>query len=96
MIQGENFDENVQLGIIDNEFEATLPIVDIDFAVVSEGDGVAVHVTLDRPAIGDVTVGATADLGAAAGADYETVFGTITIPEGQTPFKSKFPSLTTT
>ncbi|MBN2815584.1 MAG: hypothetical protein JXQ67_02810, partial [Campylobacterales bacterium] len=87
LIEGENFyAENLQPGIIDND-----PIVEVDFAIVSEDDGEAViTISLVDANKNPITSGEnitvtyqTADLSAKAGEDYTPITGTITIPAGQ-------------
>ncbi|WP_439105758.1 retention module-containing protein [Congregibacter sp.] len=93
-VEGENFfTENLQPGIIDNDPSVDLPLVDIDFVAVGEGDGVAIlTLSLDRPAVGDVSIDwSTASLGAIAGQDFEAVSGTAIILEGQTSVQISVP-----
>jgi VCBS repeat-containing protein len=90
-VEGDNvFTETLQPGIIDNDPSSTLPVVEVNFAIVSEQDGVATLtislVDTNQNTIttnSDVTVSyKTADLSAIAGQDYNAVEGTVTIPAG--------------
>ena len=82
------FTKNLQPGIIDNDpTENDLPVIGIDFVIVSEGDGEAVFtVSLsgdDPDRSSDITVDySMADLSATAGADYTAVSGTLTFAPG--------------
>ena len=96
LVEGENyFSELLKPGIIDDDPSTGLPIVEIDFAVVSEADGEAVlTVSLvdanknpwdltNNPISNDITFDyTTADLSALAGTDYTTVSGKGTIKAG--------------
>ncbi|MDA8962404.1 Ig-like domain-containing protein, partial [Congregibacter sp.] len=92
--EGENFfTENLQPGIIDNDPSSDLPRVDIDFVIVGEGDGEAIlTLSLDRPAVGDVSIDwSAAGLGAVVGEDFEGVSGTAVIVEGETSVQVRVP-----
>ncbi|KGE03119.1 retention module-containing protein [Pseudohaliea rubra] len=84
------FTENLQPGIIDNDPTGNdLPVIGIDFVIVSEGDGEAVFtfsLTDDDPArADDITVDySMADLSTTEGQDYTGVSGTLTFAPGVT------------
>ncbi len=94
LIEGENFyTENLQPGIIDNDPSTDLPIVEVDFAIVSESDGVATLTfslvdANKNPIINetgeDITVDFnTVDGNALAGQDYTVISGTAIISADQ-------------
>ena len=92
LIEGDNFySEQLQPGIIDNDPSNSGPVVEVDFAVVSESDNVATLtfslVDINKSLItssGDVTVNyTTADLNATAGQDYNSISGSSVIPAGK-------------
>jgi large repetitive protein len=91
-VEGENFyTEHLQAGIIDNDPSTDKPIVEIDFAIVSEDDGQAVLtvslVNPDKTArtfTEDVSISyATENLSALAGSDYTESTGTVIIRAGE-------------
>jgi VCBS repeat-containing protein len=103
LIEGANFyAENLQAGIRDNDpnsDQSGKPIVEVDFAIVSEADMEAVLTFTIVDANGDVIDPAlitepikvtykTADLSAEAGKDYDAVpEKTITIPAGTNSYQ---------
>ncbi|MFT7238521.1 MAG: gliding motility-associated-like protein, partial [Cyclobacteriaceae bacterium] len=92
LIEGDSFyAEHLQPGIIDNDPSDLEPVVEVDFAVVSEADNVAT-ITFSLVDInkGLITIAEdviinyeTAELGATAGQDFTAISGSVTIPAGK-------------
>ncbi|HFU74603.1 MAG TPA: hypothetical protein ENK65_03520, partial [Helicobacteraceae bacterium] len=84
---------NVDFNIHDNDVDDGTPLVAVDFAYVVEGMEYAeYHITLDKPAEGEVSINYyTADFGATAGEDYTPVSGTAVFSEGQTEVVVRVP-----
>ncbi|TFH70252.1 hypothetical protein E3V39_15360, partial [Gammaproteobacteria bacterium LSUCC0112] len=92
LVEGDKFyTERLQPGIIDNDPSTDKPIVEIDFAIVSEDDGEAVlTVSLVNPDktsrtfTEDVSISyATENLSALSGSDYVASTGTVVIRAGE-------------
>ena len=105
LVEGDNFyAERLQPGIIDNDPSSNNPIVEVNFAVVNEGDGFAVlTVYLVAPGATsalntgytfsqNITVDyVTQNRSAIAGLDYTALSGTATILAGQNSAQIRVP-----
>ncbi|WP_284204379.1 Calx-beta domain-containing protein, partial [Psychromonas marina] len=87
-IKGDNFyDETILFSIIDNDLvEPELPTIDIDYVLVTEGQGEAVFtLTLNKPSDKVITVDySTTELSALHGEDFIASSGTVTFQPRQT------------
>ncbi|MEW6997967.1 Calx-beta domain-containing protein, partial [Colwelliaceae bacterium BS250] len=87
-INGDNFyDETILFAIEDNDTVASeLPTIDIDYVLVTEGQGDAVFtLTLSEASDKVITVNySTAELSAKFGEDFEASSGTVTFQPGET------------
>ncbi|WP_284204381.1 tandem-95 repeat protein, partial [Psychromonas marina] len=87
-IEGEHFyDETILFAIEDNDTEISeLPTIDLDFVLITEGQGDAVFtLTLSKASDEDIRVDYdTQGLSAVLGEDFEATSGTLIIKAGQT------------